>query len=508
MRIDRLRLNIVSNFVATAWSALLNLAFVPVYVQFLGIEAYGLIGLYATLQAALALLDLGFTPTISREMARYSILQEKVQEARDLARTLEVIYWTIAILIGIGIVGLSSPIAEYWVQSKSLSTVTVQQVIVIMGFVAACQWPVTFYTGGLQGLQDQVLLNSVNIIMSTFRFGGAALVIWLVSPSIIAFFTWQILSSGMQTALLVFLFWQRLPSSQQRPCIRLHLLRSVWRFAAGMGVLSVVSLLLMQTDKLLLSRMLPLDQFGYYILANMLAQSLLMLSGPVTNAVFPRLTQLVAQGDRNAVIGLYHRTCQFVSVGVLPVGLVLAFFSPEIMLLWTHSAVTAQQTHLLVSLLTVGFMFLAMQASPFMLALANGWTKLNLYVGIVSIVVTLPLLFVLVNLYGPVGGGITWIVLNGALTPIYIHLLYRRLLPGEEWRWYIQDVGLPLIAALIPLTLLRWALVPTLSPIIVAVSILITWFVSLFSAALAAPDVRSVMIRQTWQSISTWRVAK
>ena len=48
----------------------MGFVFVPVYISYLGIEAYGLIGLFATLQAWLSLLDLGLSPTLNREMAR------------------------------------------------------------------------------------------------------------------------------------------------------------------------------------------------------------------------------------------------------------------------------------------------------------------------------------------------------------------------------------------------------------------------------------------------------
>jgi len=50
----------------------IGLAFVPVYIDYLGIEAYGLIGVFAILQAWLALLDFGMTPTLAREMSRFS----------------------------------------------------------------------------------------------------------------------------------------------------------------------------------------------------------------------------------------------------------------------------------------------------------------------------------------------------------------------------------------------------------------------------------------------------
>ena len=43
--------NVVANFLGQGWTAVMNLAFIPVYIKFLGVEAYGLIGLFGLLQA-------------------------------------------------------------------------------------------------------------------------------------------------------------------------------------------------------------------------------------------------------------------------------------------------------------------------------------------------------------------------------------------------------------------------------------------------------------------------
>ena len=80
---------------------LLQMACVPLYIRFLGVEAYGLIGFYLMLQAILQVLDLGLSPTMNREMARYSVQPEKADEARDLVRTLELGYWLIGLMIGL-----------------------------------------------------------------------------------------------------------------------------------------------------------------------------------------------------------------------------------------------------------------------------------------------------------------------------------------------------------------------------------------------------------------------
>jgi len=61
-----LKPNIVANYVGNAWNALMNLAFVPLYVEYLGTEAYGVIGISAVVGTFLSLLDLGLSPMLSR----------------------------------------------------------------------------------------------------------------------------------------------------------------------------------------------------------------------------------------------------------------------------------------------------------------------------------------------------------------------------------------------------------------------------------------------------------
>ncbi|HEY6953545.1 MAG TPA: polysaccharide biosynthesis protein, partial [Bacteroidota bacterium] len=96
---SQLKRNILANIVGQSWAALLQLAFVPFYLKFMGIEAYGLIGFYTVMQAVLQVLDFGLSPTMTRELARLSSLDGKGKEMRDFVRTLEFGYWVIGILI-------------------------------------------------------------------------------------------------------------------------------------------------------------------------------------------------------------------------------------------------------------------------------------------------------------------------------------------------------------------------------------------------------------------------
>ena len=441
--------NIAANFTGSIWQALMGLIFIPLYIKFMGVESYGLIGIFATLQAIFIILDMGIGATLTREMARLSVLPGKEQEMRNLVRSLEVIYWCVAVFIGMVIMTISSFIAHYWVKAGQLSPQTIEQALRIMGFAMALQWPASFYSGGLTGLQRQVLLNVINIGMSTLRAAGAVLILWLISPTIQAFFSWQIIISAINTFLLAFFLWHKLPRTEARASFQKQLLAGVWRFAAEMSGISVLATILTQLDKVILSKMLTLEMFGYYTLAGVLAMSLYRLIGPVFSAIYPRFTQLVSLADQDELKKLYHASCQFMSVLILPVSVVVAMFSYEIMLIWTQSQMTAEKSYILVRILICGTALNGLMNIPYGLQLAYGWTRLALFANLIAIIMLAPMIVFMTFYYGALGGASVWVILNCGYVFISIHFMHKRLLLREKWNWYWHDVSLPLIASLL-----------------------------------------------------------
>ncbi len=309
-----LKRNIAANFCGSIWTGLMGLVFVPLYIHFIGIEAYGLVGFFATLLALFGLLDLGLSSTLNREMARLAVREGNGQEMRDLVRTMEIPYWAMGLLISIIVIVMSRFIAYHWVNAQKLSLQTVQTAITLMGLAVAFQWPISLYSGGLMGLQRQVLLNLINVVMATFRGLGAVLILWLVSPTVEAFFSWQIGVSVVHVVLIAIFLRHNLPNSPEAPRFRRKLLLNIWRFAVGMTGITVLSTILMQLDKVILSRMLSLELFGYYSLASMVAMTLYRFVSPVFIATYPRMTNLVALGATEEIRKLYHKSAQLVSV--------------------------------------------------------------------------------------------------------------------------------------------------------------------------------------------------
>ena len=154
--------------------------------------------------------------------------------------------------------------------------------------------------------------------------------------------------------------------------------------------ISFFALLLTQGDEIILSRLLTLEKFGYYTLAAVVASSLYLVVAPIFTAVFPRFTQLVVTGDDAALCTLYHQSCQFVSVLLLPVALVIAFFAREILQVWTRNPAVVENAHRVVSLLVIGTALNGLMNVPYALQLANGWTRLALYQNIVAVALLIP----------------------------------------------------------------------------------------------------------------------
>ena len=485
-----LKKNIVANFGGSVWTGLMGLVFVPLYIHFLGIEAYGLIGIFATLLALFGLLDMGLSGTLNREMARLSVQDGKAREMRDLVRTLEIPYWAVGLLISVIVIVLSPFIAYHWVNAKNLSPKTVQTAIMIMGLAVAFQWPMGFYSGGLMGLQRQVLLNVINVVMATFRGLGAVLILWLVSPTVEAFFSWQIVVSVVNIGLIVFFLWRSLPHAAEKPHFRRQLLLNIWRFAVGMTGITVLVTILMQLDKIILSRMLSLEMFGYYTLASVVAMTLYRFISPVFSATYPRLTNLVALGAKEELTLLYHKSAQLVSVLLLPTAVVTALFSKQILLLWTQNSTTAEQTYLLVSILVMGTAFNGLMNIPYALQLASGWTRLTFFVNLASVLLLVPLMIVLTKWYGAVGAASVWVILNGGYIVFAIQIMHRRLLPSEKWRWYFEDVGLPFGVALLVAGTLRLILPMQVHNLALGARIAMISVVTLGATAAATPVTR------------------
>jgi O-antigen/teichoic acid export membrane protein len=422
------------------------LAFIPLYIKYLGIEAYGLIGLFTVLQAWLVLLDMGMSPTLSREMARFTGGHHSRQSIRDLLRTLEFITVGMAGLIAGGMALSANWIASSWLQAEALPVEVVAQAFAIMGLVTALRFAESIYRSSILGLQRQVLFSVVNSVLATVRGLGAVAILAWFSPTTQAFFLWQGLLSLITLGIFAGITYASLPQPERRAQFSRGALRSVWRFAGGMISITFLALLLTQVDKILLSKMLSLKEYGYYTLAAMVASAVLTMITPITQAFYPQMCELHARGDTNALAEAYHKGAQLVSVLAGSTAIVVIFFSETLLRLWTQDPELAVRTAPLLSLLMLGNLLNGLMWIPYQTQLAYGWTSLAVKINIAAVLVIVPAILWATPRYGAEGAACAWVVLNLSYLLIGIQFMYKRLLTSEKLYWYIHDILKPLSA--------------------------------------------------------------
>jgi O-antigen/teichoic acid export membrane protein len=442
-----LKRNLIANFAGSGWSALLSLAVLPACLRLMGVEAYGLVGIFTTLLSLLLPFEAGLGTALSRDLAG-GVGRKEEETNAQVVRTLEIVHWTIAGISGALVAVLAPLIAHHWVKPTVLTADTVQTAVLIMGLVIAVQWPQSLYSGGLIGLQHQVSLNVINAVMGTIRSVGSVAVLMFVSRTVVAYFVWQIVASALQTGTLAVLLWHHVGERPRRPWFRRDVLLRLRPFLMGMTGTTIVVLLTTQVDKAILSRLLPLAIFGYYMLANSAASNLLRFVVPVQQAFFPQFADLSARGDEARLAMLYHRMAQMLAVLTVPLGLLVVMFAREALYVWTGDPVISARTAPILMLMMFGTMVNALVYAPYTLQIAGGWTSLVFGYSAVTAVILFPALIVLSKLRGAVGAAAVWPALNLGVLLFMVPLMHRRLIPREMGRWYLEDVLYPVATAL------------------------------------------------------------
>lgn len=441
----RLRVNIAANFAGQLFSMFMGVVFTPLYLHFLGVEAYGLIGFHLTLQGALAFLEMGLSRGCNRELARLSGQGGAARrDMLDTLRTLEVLYWGVALALGGGLTLAASWIATSWIEAPTLAPEIVERAVTAMAWVIALRWPVGLYNGAIMGMQRHVQMNLARFAASLVAGGGAVLVLWLVRPDIDVYFRWQLVSAAFWVLLVLALAWRALPGAFMSGRFTLSALRRIAGFAAGVGLNALLGTALRQADKLVLSALLPLDLFGYYALTSMLAGTVSLGASAVSNAIFPRFSQQVGAAENEAKIsGLYHSACQVVAVLILPFGIGVALFAPEALFVYTGRADVVEHASMVLALLVLARVLHASMIVPYALQLAHGWLRLSVAVNVVSVAWLIPAIYALVGIWGMTGAALAWFVVTVGYVLVGQPLMHRRLLRGEFGRWMMGALVLP-----------------------------------------------------------------
>jgi len=438
-----LNYNIFASYSSQIYVTLIGIIMVPLYIQYLGIEAYGLVGFFSMLQAWFLLLDIGLTPTVARETARFRGGATDALSYRRLVRTLEGIFLVVALVGGAAMFAASAYISHDWLQASRLAISEVQTAVQLMAIIVAMRWMCGLYRGMISGSERLAWLGGYNALIATLRFVGVLPILMFVGVTPTVFFGYQFGVAVIEFGSLLFFAYRLLPDVPEGKRLRWSWepLRPVLKFSLTIAFTSSAWVVVTQTDKLVLSKILPLAEYGYFMLAVLVAGGVMMMSGPISSAILPRMSKLDAEGDHDGLIRVYQQATKIVAIIVLPLAFTLAAFSEQILWAWTGDHTVAHNAAPILCLYALGNGVLAISGFVYYLQYAKGNLRLHLIGSGLFLLLLIPSLILATLRFGGVGAGWAWLVSNLLYFFLWVPVVHRRFERGLHWRWLSGDVA-------------------------------------------------------------------
>ena len=433
-----LKLNILASYASQIYLVVISIAILPVYMKYMGAEAYGLVGFFAMLQGLFNLLDFGLTPTISRQTAQYNAGVETALGFRQLFRSLSLIFSCIALIGGGLLFYFDSYIATHWLKFESLNVSDVLFCLEIMAVCVALRWMTGLYRGVISGFERIVWLSVSSIVIATLRFPGVLLYMYFFGFTVKSFFVFQLIVAVLEFAILAFKAQILLPKLNQSARIgwSLQPVKPLLSFALTIAFTSSVWVLLTQLDKFVLSGILPLSEYGYFTLAVLVAGGILQIGAPISSAIMPRMARLHGEQNHAELKAIYIGATEFVAVIVVTAGIVLAMLAKPVLYVWTGDAFLAEKTAPILQLYTLGNAVLVLGAFPYYLQYAKGNLRLHFIGNLVTAIVLIPAIIWAAKNYGAIGAGWAWLSIQLAYLIFWVSYVHKVIEPRINLQWF------------------------------------------------------------------------
>lgn len=445
---------LISNFAVQIILNALNILLIPIYIKFLGVESYGIIGIFAILQTWLTVLDSVISPTISREVSRYFGGENNLDYILKFIKTFETISIIICLLVIIIVSLFSNYMSINWIKSSILDRSVISHCFMIMGITTGLRFVENIYRNTLIGLQKQILLNNISFFVYTFRGFGIIFVLKYIKNDIFIFFLWQVIFSLILIFLLKNFLKKIIPISiNSVPYFSKEIIISTSNFTKGMLTLTLVTIILNSIDKIFLSRYLSLTDFSYYNLVIVISGSLFAVASPLVQFFFPKFCQLIS--NESELIKEYHFASQLVTLIIGSLTVFVCFYTREILDFWLNDINLIDKIEKFVPIFTIGAYCSIITYIPFHLQLSKGITYINTKINFILIFMIIPSVIFFVPRYGTFAVGYIQLMLNLVNLFASLYLMHKTILKNEKLKFIFNDNIKPLIIVISIIFLVR-----------------------------------------------------
>lgn len=323
------------------YTALVTIFLIPILIGKIGLEAYGLIGFFAVLQACLSILDAGLGGVITREAIVSRKNQETYKKFNILYKKIVRFFIVVSLLLVTCGWWISDQYSTSWLNTK-LDEDVVIFCTTAMFWVFALRYMQGPFRSILLSNESQIILTTINLFVITLSQPLTIFLMKYLDEGIKFYFSMQLISSAIGCVSMV-LYSEKIrrkvlflcPLEEDGIKSDDASVKKLIFFALQLSTLSILWVLVNQSDKLALTKYSTLTEYGIYSVAVSIISVLAILSDPLNQYLQPRLTRCYHQNNLKEYSKLFSNALKFICILTIPLSVFLFFYSKDVLFIWS-----------------------------------------------------------------------------------------------------------------------------------------------------------------------------
>lgn len=404
-----LKKNTIWSFFGSAGPMLLGLITIPYLIENIHVEAFGILTLVWALIGYFSIFDFGIGRALTHQVSR-SISQSIEHELPSIIKTGLLFMLATGFLGGLILALLSSKLGSEWLNvSKNLEIDTIRCLL-----IASIGIPLATITSGLKGIlegyEDFKSASLLRLILGIANFVFPALSVFFLNNSL----EYMVLS--LVIARLIVMIGHLIVINKRISIYSLMVasladkikLKKLLSFGAWMTLSNIISPLMVNADRFLISHILGASVVAYYTIPFDFVIRLLIIPASLTSVLFPRFSNLLNINTKET-LKIYKKSFFIIFKVMLLVSILMISFSYLGLKIWINEDV-ASKSYFLLIILMVGVFFNSLAQVPFALIQADGKVKLTSLLHVVEFFIYIGMLVLLANYFGLVGVAIAFLL--------------------------------------------------------------------------------------------------
>lgn len=402
----RLARNAVWNFVGMATPLLVGIIAIPLLIDGMGKERFGLLAIIWMAVGYFSLFDMGLARALTK------LIAERLGEGEF--KELGKIIWTaFAFIIFLGILGLVALLfsADTLIQNVFNVDLWLQYEAISAFKILAIGLPVVTLTSAVIGIleahQRFGSIAAVRIPLGALTF-AAPLVTLQFTPSLV-WATIALLFARFVAAIVYYILAASFCRDIIRPQFpdRSHM-KSLFHFGGWLTVSNIIGPIMVYFDRFFIGMVLTMTAVTYYVTPYEVISRARLIPQSMMGVLFPALT-ISMQKNKHQLSYLYGQSTEILLHIMLPVTAIFFLFAPEALGYWLGPEFT-EKSSTVVQWLAVGLLVNTLTRPSFTMLQSAGRPDLIAKTHLVEVIPYILLLWYLTSIFGITGTAAAWFI--------------------------------------------------------------------------------------------------